>query len=195
LGPMVVSRLLSFTKWSAMAPMSNAQAVGLANYRQMFVADDVFAQSLKVTLYFVVLAVPVSQALALAIAVLMNAKVRGITIFRTIYFVPSVVSGVALAVLWRQIFNNDYGLMNTGLRHMLTPLHATPPDWFGHDAKWWGVPAFVIMGLWSVGGGMIIYLAGLKGIPQSMYEAATIDGASAMRKFWNVTLPMLSPLI
>jgi multiple sugar transport system permease protein len=195
LGPMVVSLLLSFTKWTAMAPMSNAQAVGLANYQQMFTSDDVFAQSLKVTLYFVVLAVPISQALALGIAVLMNARVRGITIFRTIYFVPSVVSGVALAVLWRQIFNNDYGLMNAGLRKVLAFVHAAPPDWFGRDADAWAIPAFVIMGLWGVGGGMIIYLAGLKGIPASMYEAATIDGASAFRRFWNVTLPMLSPLI
>jgi multiple sugar transport system permease protein len=178
-----------------MSPMSNAQAVWLANYRQMLVADDVLAKSLRVTFYYVLLAVPISQALALAIAVLMNLKVRGITIFRTIYFVPSVVSGVALAVLWRQIFNNDYGLMNAGLRNVLGFIHVTPPDWFGHDAKWWAIPAFVIMGLWGVGGGMIIYLAGLKGIPVSMYEAATIDGASAIRKFWNVTLPMLSPLI
>jgi multiple sugar transport system permease protein len=101
-----------------------------------------------------------------------------------------VVSGVALAVLWRQIFNNDYGLMNAFLRKVITP-----PDWLGRDAAGWAIPAFVIMGLWGVGGGMIIYLAGLKGIPTSLYEAATIDGASAPRRFWNVTLPMLSPLI
>jgi ABC-type glycerol-3-phosphate transport system permease component len=155
----------------------------------------VLAKSLRVTFYYVLLAVPISQALALAIAVLMNLKVRGITIFRTIYFVPYVVSGVALAVLWRQIFNNDYGLMNAGLRHALGVVGTTPPDWFGHDAKWWAIPAFVIMGLWGVGGGMIIYLAALKGIPVSLYEAATIDGASALRKFWNVTLPMVSPFI
>jgi multiple sugar transport system permease protein len=195
LGPMVVSLLLSFTKWSAMSSMGDAQAVGLANYGQIFTADELFVQSLKVTLYFVVLAVPVSQALALAIALLMNSKVRGIAVFRTIYFVPSVVSGVALAVLWRQIFNNDFGIMNAVLRKVLAPLGAAPPDWFGRDAHAWAVPAFVIMGLWGVGGGMIIYLAGLKGIPTSMYEAATIDGASPARKFCNVTLPLLSPLI
>jgi multiple sugar transport system permease protein len=126
---------------------------------------------------------------------LMNSAVRGITLFRTIFFVPSVVSGVALAVLWWQIFNKDYGLLNAVLRPLLAPLGTSPPNWFGTDAKTWAIPAFVIMALWGVGGGMILYLAGLKGIPVSLYEAATIDGASAPRKFWNVTLPMLSPLI
>ena len=195
LGPMIVSLLLSFTKWSAMTPMDSALGVGTANYRQMWRNDPTFYQSLKVTVWYVVLAVPICQVLALAIAVLMNLKLRGITIFRTIFFVPSVVSGVALAVLWRQIFNDKYGLMNAILRPALAWIHAAPPDWFGSDAHRWAVPAFVIISLWGVGSGMIIYLAGLKGIPPSMYEAATIDGASAARRFWNVTLPMLSPLI
>jgi multiple sugar transport system permease protein/multiple sugar transport system substrate-binding protein len=140
--------------------------------------------------------VPITQVAALAVAMLMNVRVRGIALFRTIYFVPSVVSGVALAVLWLQIFNNDYGLLNSVLRPVSRHLFGgDPPDWFGRDAHLWAVPAFIIMGLWGVGGGMIIYLAGLKGIPASLYEAATVDGAGPMRKFWNVTLPMLSPLI
>jgi multiple sugar transport system permease protein len=130
--------------------------------------------------------------------------VRGITIFRTIYFVPSVVSGVALAVLWLQVFNNEYGIVNQFLRPLLHPLHLTPPNWFGmdistnpptNDAMHWAVPALTIMSLWGVGAGMIIYLAGLKGIPDSLYEAARLDGAGAWRRLWNVTLPMLSPLI
>lgn len=195
LGPMLFSLLLSFTKWSAMTPIAAARSVGGANYFQLFTSDSTFYTSLKVTLYFVVLAVPVGQVASLAVALLMNSKVRGITFFRTIYFVPSVVSGVALAVLWLQIFNNDYGLLNRALRPLLKVVGALPPDWFGRDAKIWAIPAFVIMGLWGVGGGMIIYLAGLKGIPASLYEAATIDGAGPTRKFWNVTLPMLSPLI
>ena len=195
LGPMVVSLLLSFTKWSAMTPMSNALSVGTANYRQMIGNDPTFYQALKVTVWYVLLAVPITQVLALAVAILMNLRIRGITIFRTIYFVPSVVSGVALAVLWRQIFNDKFGLANNLLRPILAHVGQTPPDWFGTDAHRWAIPAFVIIGLWGVGAGMIIYLAGLKGIPVSMYEAATIDGASPIRKFWNVTLPMLSPLI
>jgi multiple sugar transport system permease protein len=195
LGPMVLSLLLSFTQWTAMTPLSDARSVGVANYKQLFGNDPLFYQSLRVTLYFVLLSVPVTQAIALGVAVLMNTRVRGITVFRTIYFVPSVVSGVALAVLWRQIFNADYGLMNAALRPVLRLFGTTPPDWFGVDAHRFAIPAFVIMGLWGVGSGMIIYLAGLKGIPASMYEAATIDGAGGLRRFWNVTLPMLSPLI
>ncbi len=195
LGPMIASLLLSFCKWNAMMPMSGAESVGTANYRQLFARDSLFWQSLKVTIYFVVIAVPVSQIAALAIALLMNSKVRAIEIFRTLYFVPSVVGGVALAVLWRQIFNNEYGVLNKLLHPFAKLLHAQPPDWFGPDATRWGVPAFVIMGLWGVGAGMIIYLAGLKGIPASLYEAATIDGAGPIRRLWNVTIPMLSPLI
>jgi multiple sugar transport system permease protein len=194
-GPMITSLLLSFTRWTAMTPMSAAESVGIANYKQLFTADPTFYQSLKVTAYFLVLAVPVSQVAALLVALLMNVKVRGIAGFRTIYFVPSVVSGAALAVLWLQIFNKDYGILNALLRPVLRPLGANPPDWFGTDAAVWAIPAFVLMGLWGVGGGMILYLAGLKGIPLSLYEAATIDGAGPMRKLWNVTLPMLSPLI
>jgi len=152
----------------------------------------------------VILAVPVTQIAALAVALLMNLRLRGITFFRTVYFVPSVISGAALAVLWLQIFNNDYGLFNAMLRPVLRVFHTIPPNWFGvdqtvnppvNDAARWAIPAFVIMGLWGVGGGMILYLAGLKGIPTSLYEAATIDGAGPARKLWNVTLPMLSPLI
>ncbi len=190
-GPMIVSLLLSLGQWTGENPIGEAKWVGAANYHQMLVADPTFLQSLKVTLYFVALAVPISQVTALGVALLMNLRVRGITIFRTIYFVPSVVSGVALSVLWLQIFNNDYGLLNTVLRK----IHLPTPDWFGVDAHAFAIPAFVIMGLWGVGGGMIIYLAGLKGVPASLYEAARIDGAGPLRRFWNVTLPMLSPLL
>lgn len=195
LGPMIASLLLSFTSWSAMSPISEARAVGTANFQQLITADPAFYQSLKVTLFFVVLAVPVGQIASLAVALLMNSRLRGIAIFRTVYFLPTVISGVALAVLWLQIFNNDYGILNVALRPVAHLFGSEPPDWFGRDAKIWAIPALVLMGLWSVGGGMIIYLAGLKGIPASLYEAATIDGAGTFRQFWNVTLPMLSPLI
>lgn len=256
LGPMVVSLLLSFTRWSGLNPIAQAESVGIANYAQLFTTDPTFEKSLKVTAYYVLLAVPVTQVAALAVALLMNVKVRGIAVFRTIYFVPSVVSGVALAVLWLQIFNNDYGLLNKAIRQsypllaslgllivfagamwawvvwaetktlgyqvrplrdyrgpavtavvgiivslvglLLTRFDATPPtppDWFGTDAQVFAIPAFVIMALWGVGGGMIIYLAGLKGIPKSLYEAARIDGASRWRQLLTITLPMLSPLI
>ena len=191
--PMVMSLLLAFTKWTAMTPLASAEFVGVTNFRVLG-GDGDFRQSLWVTFYYVILAVPITQVLALAVALLMNVRARGIGVFRTIYFVPSVVSGVALAVLWLKLFKRDYGLIN----QLLEPIRLiglSPPDWFGEDAAWAAIPAFVIMSLWGVGGGMVIYLAGLKGIPASLYEAATIDGAGPVRRLWNVTIPMLSPLI
>jgi multiple sugar transport system permease protein len=204
LGPMVVSLILSLSRFNGMSPISEASFIGTANFRQLFGFDATFTQSLKVTAYYVILAVPVLQIAALLLALLMNLKLRGITIFRTVIFVPSVISGVAIAVIWLHLFNDSYGPINEILRPVLAPLHVRPPNWFGvdvsvdppiNDAARWAVPGLVIMGLWGVGGGMIIYLAGLKGIPESLYEAAKIDGAGVMRRFWNVTLPMLSPLI
>jgi multiple sugar transport system permease protein len=195
LGPMLVSLLLSFTKWTGMTSMADAQSVGLANYKQLLGYAPTFAISLRVTAYYVLLGVPVGQIAALAVALLMNSNVRWIGLFRTIFFVPSVVSGVALAVLWRQIFNNDYGPLNEILRPITHLFGLNPPDWLGRDANIFAIPAFVIMGLWGVGSGMIIYLAGLKGIPASLYEASRIDGAGPMRRLWNITLPMLSPLL
>ena len=204
LGPMIASLLLSFSQWTGMVPLSRATGVGVANYRQLLGHDTTFFQSLKVTFYYVILAVPIGQIAALAVAMLMNLRLRGIAIFRTVYFLPSVISGVAVAVLWLQIFNNDYGLLNHLLRPVLGWFGTRPPNWFGSDisgsvgiddAARWAIPAFVLMSLWGVGGGMIIYLAGLKGIPASLYEASTIDGAGPFRRLWNITLPMLSPLI
>jgi ABC-type sugar transport system permease subunit/ABC-type glycerol-3-phosphate transport system substrate-binding protein len=194
-GPMLISLLLSFTKWSAMTSIDDATFVGTANYRQLVTVDKSFWDSLKVTGYFIVLAVPTSQVAALGVALLMNLRLRGITVFRTVYFVPSVVGLVAMSMLALQVFNNDYGILNKSLAPIARLFGTTPPDWFGADARRWAIPGFVIIGLWGVGGGMIIYLAGLKGIPASLYEAATIDGAGPARRLWNVTLPQLSPLI
>jgi ABC-type sugar transport system permease subunit/ABC-type glycerol-3-phosphate transport system substrate-binding protein len=194
-GPMIVSAMLAFTRWTALSPMSEAQFAGIDNFRHIATYDSTFFHSLWVTAYFVVVAVPLTQIAALAVALLMNSRVRGIAIFRTVYFVPSVVSGVALATLWLWIFNAQIGPMNKILAPVLKVFGTTPPDWIGQDAPRWAVPAFVIMGLWGVGGGMIIYLAGLKGISASLYEAATIDGAGPLRRFFNITLPMLSPLL
>jgi multiple sugar transport system permease protein len=204
LGPMVASLLLAVSQWTGLNSLSQAKFVGGANFATLFSYDPTFWRSLRVTAYYVLVGVPVTQVAALALALLMNAKVRGIAVFRTIYFVPSVVSGVALAVLWRELFRDDHGLINELIRPITSLFHQRPPNWFGvdiesvppvNDARNWGVPAFVIMGLWGVGAGMIIYLAGLKGIPESLYEAARLDGAGAWRRLLNVTLPMLSPII
>ena len=181
LGPMIVSLLLAFSQWTGLIPLGNANYVGFANFKQLFTFDPLFYQSLKVTAYFVILGVPLSQVAAFLIALLMNSRVRGIALFRTVYFIPSVISGAALAVLWLQLFNNDYGLINHVLSPVMHWVGLRAPNWFGYDqhvdpptldAARWAVPGFVLMGLWGVGGGMIIYLAGLKGISQSLYEAA-----------------------
>lgn len=195
LGPMGVSLLLSLSRWTSMSPLSQAQYVGLANYRHLFMHDQAFTKSVWVTTYYALLAVPFGQVLALLVAVLMNQKVRGIVFFRTIYFVPSVVSGVALATLWVMMFDNQKGIINRILNPVLGLFGGRAPDWFGTDAEVFAIPAYVIMALWGVGAGMVIYLAGLKGIPGSLYEAARIDGASRVRQFFAITVPMLSPLI
>lgn len=195
LGPMVISLLLSVTQWTSMQPLGQARFVGLGNYTQLFTHDADFMQSLWVTFYYAALAVPVLQVAALLVAVLMNQAVRGIGVFRTVFFVPSVVSGVALATLWVMIFDNEKGILNRVLGVFLSPLHLMAPDWFGTDAEVFAIPAFVIMALWGVGAGMVIYLAGLKGISVSLYEAARIDGAGCIRQFFTITIPMLSPLI
>lgn len=123
---------------------------------------------MKATLYYTVLAVPLTQVAALAVALLMNQSVRGIGLFRTAYFVPSVVTGVALVTLWITVFRSDGGLLSLVLDPLLGPLGLSTPDWFGTGSSTWAVPAIVIMSLWGVGGGMIIYLAGLRTIPISL---------------------------
>jgi multiple sugar transport system permease protein len=195
LGPMVMSLLLSLTRWTPLTPTSDAQFVGLDNFRHLLRFDPDFVPSLRVTAYYALLAVPLTQVAALVVALLMNTRARGMVFFRTIYYVPTLVGGVTMAAIWLWLFNPQYGLID----HLLTPLAhlfgKKPPDWVGDDAARWGVPAFVIMALWTVGGGMLTYLAALKNVPVSLYEAARIDGASAHRQFWTVTLPMISPLI
>jgi multiple sugar transport system permease protein len=195
LGPMVMSLILSMTQWTAVAPMTEARFVGLDNFRQLVAYDKDILPSLRVTGYYALLAVPLGQIAALAVAMLMNSKVKGIGAFRTIYYLPTLVGGVTMAAIWEWLLNKDYGLIN----HLLTPLAhrlgTTPPDWIHQDAARWAIPAFVLMSLWTVGGGMLTYLAALKNVPVSLYEAARIDGASPIHQFFTVTVPMISPLI
>ncbi|MEM9064623.1 MAG: extracellular solute-binding protein [Planctomycetota bacterium] len=200
LGPMIASFLLSLSTWTATGPISTAEFVGLGNYTEMVAQDRSFYQSIWVTVKYTLLAVPIMQVASIAVALLMNLSAKGIGIFRTVYFVPSVVSGVALVTLWITIFDNNSGLLNASVDGVLGVFGLqTPewlvPDWFGLDAPWAASPALVIMGLWAVGGGMVIYLAALKNVPKSLYEAAHLDGASPWRRFLSVTLPMISPIV
>jgi len=193
--PIVMSLLLSLATWRGVSTLDTATYVGGANYLQLVRHDQHFITSFKVTLYYTMIAVPGGQILSLLAALLMNQKVRGIHLFRAAWYLPSVLAGVGVAVLWRWIFDTDGGLMNAALRPILSLVHLTPPDWFGKDAEIWGSPAFAIMGFWMVGGGMMIYLAGLQSVPEELLEAARIDRLGAVSRFFRITLPMLSPVI
>lgn len=186
LGPMLWSIYYSLTEF----PLIRGPVwVGLENYRVMLQADRFFYNSLKVTTLYSVVAVPLHLLAGFLMALLLNRKIRYIALWRTIYFLPSVVSGVAVALLWQWIFNSDFGLANW----LLDLVGIKGPSWLLSPT--WALPALIIMSLWSVGGSMIIFIAGLQGVPQVLYEAAEIDGASSMRRFWHVTLPMVSPVI
>jgi multiple sugar transport system permease protein len=130
----------------------------------------------------------------LGIALLLNAKVKGMRYYRTAYYLPSIAPVVANAILWLWLLNPQYGIIDHAWAATLTPWFGwAPPNWMTDPN--WAKPAFIVMGLWGAGGGMILWLAGLQGIPQHLYEAAELDGAGAFSKFWNVMLPMLSPTI
>ncbi len=185
-GPIVLSFYYSFTNFNITTP---PRWIGLANYRILFFDDPKFRISLYNTAYYAGLVVPLTVVNGLFLATLMNQPVPGRNIFRTIYYLPSVVSGVANAMLWLWVLNPRFGLVNT----MLSWVGIKGPPWL--SSAEWAKPALVLMSLWSVGGTMIIYLAGLQGVPQHLYEAAEIDGANGWRRFWHVTIPMLSPTI
>lgn len=169
--------------------LSQFTFVGLANYSQMIFADDLWPKAIRNTAYFSFVSVPLLTTLALLIAMLLNQKVFGLSIFRTIYYLPSVVQGVAVAILWVWLFHPEYGPING----LLGLLGISGPAWLSTER--WAMPAIIIMSLWGVGGSMIIFLAGLQGIPESLYDAAKIDGAGPLACFWHITIPMMTPTI
>ncbi|HVU12470.1 MAG TPA: sugar ABC transporter permease [Phototrophicaceae bacterium] len=184
--PMALSLYLSFTQWNVVkAPVWT----GLDNFVYMFTKDPDFYQSLKVTLLFTISSVPLQIIVALALAILLNEATYAVGFFRTAFYIPSIVASVASAVLWTWIFNARFGPINGVLRAI--GLYA--PNWFS-DPRY-ALPALVIMSAWGVGGQMLIFLAGLKGIPRTLYEAAEVDGAGRWVRFWRITMPMLSPTL
>ncbi|MGI6208727.1 MAG: carbohydrate ABC transporter permease [Anaerolineae bacterium] len=185
LGPIVASFYFSFTDYEVVKPPI---FVGLANYQRL-AGDRLFWQSLKVTGTYVGVSVPLGIILSFAVALLMNQKVRLIGFFRTAYYMPNLVPAVGSAILWIWIFNPEFGLLNTAL----ASLGIKGPLWLAHSK--WALPALIIMSLWGVGGGMLIYLAGLQGIPTDLYEAAEVDGATAWRRFLHVTVPQMTPVL
>lgn len=186
LGPTIASFVLSFTHYR---PPNPATFVGLTNYQEL-VRDPLTPHSLKVTTLFAVMSVPLNLFLGLGIAMLLNQKVKGLAFWRTLYYMPTVISGVAIALLWQWMFEPSFGVVN----HLLkTFFGIRGPNWLNDTRT--ALPSFVLMSLWTVGGSMLINLAGLQGIPTALYEAADIDGAGPWKKFWNVTVPMMSPVI
>jgi multiple sugar transport system permease protein len=186
LGPILASFYFSLTSWDLLTP---PKFIGFGNYVKIFSDDPLFLQSLKVTLVYTFSYVPLDLILGLITALLMNRRIRGIGVLRTIYYLPSVLSGVAYVVMWMWMFNPQAGLINT----LLSYLGIQGPRWLLDPV--WALPSLVFMSLWSVGRSMIIYLAGLQDIPVELYESAAIDGANNWDKFWSITLPLITPSI
>ena len=188
LGPVLYSLAMSLMDYGV---VTAPRFIGLDNWRVIFSfrQDPLIWQSLKVTTYYSIGSVACGVTSALFVAMLMNQRILGIYLFRTIYYMPSVISGVPVALLWMWIFNPSFGVLNTALAW----LGIDGPQWLFDP--FWVIPAFVIMSLWGIGGAMVIFLAGLQGIPQNLYEAAELDGANIMARFRHITLPMLSPVI
>ncbi|HEX6090846.1 MAG TPA: sugar ABC transporter permease [Gemmatimonadales bacterium] len=188
--PVAASFFLSVTDFDiyAVGDLSNARFVGVRNYAELF-RNPLFWTAVRNTFYFALVGGPLTVAVALAAALLVNAKVvRFKSLFRTIYFVPFVTTLVAVAIVWRYLYNPQYGLLN----YALGLAGIEPVNWLG-DPKW-AMPAIILLAVWkNFGYHMLIFIAGLQAIPDELYEAAELDGAGALRRFWHVSLPMLAP--
>jgi len=197
--PFVASIYLSFTRYNIITP---PVWVGTANYELLFGGDPLFWESLSVTLKYAMVAVPLGIVAGVSLALLLNLEIGGISVYRTIFYLPAIVPVVATSTIFIWILNPQIGLVNGLLRHIYIPripftdwggYHLVGPNWLNDPD--YALPSLVIMSLWAVGGSMIIYLAGLKDIPTSLFEAAMIDGASTIQRTRHITLPMLTPVI
>ncbi len=194
LGPLISSMILAFCDYDVLhAP----RYVGVANFHTLFTDDrELLGKALYNAFYLSIFGIPLGMATGLTIAMLLNMKVKGMTWYRTAFYIPSIVPAIASAVLWQWVLSGDpnKGILNAVWKVTLTDwFHIAPPGWFG--VAEWAKNGLILQGLWGAGGGMILWLAGLQGVPQSLYEAAEIDGASGWARFRHVTLPMLSPYI
>jgi len=186
IGPILASAFLSFTKYDLLTPPTWN---GLTNYVVMLTKDPRYIKALKVTVTYVFVSVPLQLTLALAIAMVLNRGIRGLSVYRAIYYLPSLLGGsVAIAILWRQVFGLN-GLVNKAL----ALLGVQGISWIGTPDT--AVYTLVLLRVWQFGSPMIIFLAGLKQISPEFYEAASIDGAGALRRFWSITLPLLTPIV
>jgi len=176
----------SFTDFGLFAP---PYWIGTENFSELFFYDPLFKTSLYNTFYYVSIAVPLGLMVAFLLALILNQPVRGVTIFRTVFYLPSIVPAVASSILWLWILHPDFGLLNILLERVGLP----GPPWLGSTT--WSKPALILMSTWGVGGSMIIFLAGLQDVPRQLYEAAEIDGAGLWTKFRHITLPMMTPTL
>lgn len=184
--PIIAALVLSFYDWNL---LTTPKFVGLQNYQNLFGSDPIFLKVLWNTLYFVLGSVPLSIILALIVALLLNQKLKAVAFLRAGYFLPVVSSIVAASLVWKWIFNPDFGIVNDFLRMVGI---SNPPKWITSTV--WAMPSIIIVAIWkNVGYNMVIFLAGLQDIPKDLYEAGEIDGANKWQLFWNITLPMLSP--
>ncbi len=187
LGPTIVAIYASFTRWNVRTP---PEFMGLGNYTEL-VSSDIFWLVFRNTLVFTLIFVPGVMVLSLLLAVVVNQNLRGIAFFRALYFMPYITAMVAVAMVWRWIFATRFGVLNYFLVTFLNI--SDPPAWLAD--KYWALPALAIVAIWKqMGFQMLIFLAGLQGVPRNLYEAASIDGAGSWRQFRNITLPLLAPI-
>lgn len=183
--PLVVSIYFSFTSYSILQP---GEFIGIQNYKELM-NDKLFLKSILNTVYFAVFYVPLSIISGVTLAMLLNIKIKGMTIYRTIFFLPTLVPHVAIAVLWMWLLNPGFGLVNG----FLDMIGIAGPAWLGSEE--WSKPSLIFMSLWGIGQAVVIYLAGLGDISSEYYEAADVDGANWFQKTINITLPLLTPVI
>lgn len=185
-GPLLLSLVMSFFDW----PITSEPAfTGVSNYVEMFTKDKQFFKSLMITLKYAAIFVPLNMVLALFLAMLITQPVKGVKVFRTIFYIPAVVSGVAISIIWGWILNSNYGVLN----YLLSVIGIQGPDWLV-DPKW-ALIAVVLASAFGVGTMMLIFYADIKSIPIDLYEAASLDGASPARQFFSITLPIITPTI
>ena len=186
IGPLIFSLVMSFFDWPLAA---DPEFVGFGNYIEMFNSDKQFSKSLIISLKYAAIFVPLNMIIALFLAMLITQPVRGVKIFRTIFYIPTVISGVAVSILWGWILNGDYGVLN----YLLSLLGIEGPKWLVDPA--WAILAVIIASAFGVGSMMLIFYTDIKNIPIDVYEAATIDGANPARQFFSITLPIITPTI
>jgi multiple sugar transport system permease protein len=203
IGPMILSLLMAFADWDMILP---AKSRGLGNFQEAFTREPLFLKSLTITTIYTIFSVPLGIFGSMMLALLLNQKVKGVQLYRTLYYIPSITSAVAASLIWLRVFNPETGLLNfllygpdgdwffgKYLSQWLMTDATKPVDWLGTERT--ALPALIIMSLWGIGGGTVVFLAGLQGIPGYYYEAATLDGAGIMQRFKAVTLPLLTPTI